>query len=607
MSGTAEALLLAKLGADISGFLNQFGKAADAADSFASKLVKVGVQLAATASAAAAAAVALGVKFGLATIDLIDAQDDLASRLQGTVNGLRALEIAGDRAGAGTGALTSAVEKLNKTIGLAKNGSEEAQAKLASLGLTADELANMDVDRRLAAVAGRLAELGFDAEQAQAKLNELGIRGAESLGLFTDGGAGIINASAALKKFGGALSDVDLRIAKQAKESMDNLSISMQGFRDKLAVALAPAIIAVTKRIQEIVAANGGWTEVISKFGEIALGVIGAVADGARGIQIVWLGLKATFATVAEGLLLVATATARVGQFVPGLKGFAVTALDLLQSTQDYAKSAREELAALANQPMPSDQLNHFMDSLRSGGGGGGAGATPQASGAAPGSEGLQNVSQAIRDAQASGEGESPADRRKRELEEFAAHNTTIQDLTQQHYDALAQITDRGEGMLTQLGNQWRGDALEDITSTGKKALAVMATNSRSAFNAQKAAAIAEAIINTYKGVSYSLSVYPMPYAAIAGAAHLAYGLAQVSAIKSQQFGGGSAGGAGSGGAAPPPPQAAAGGGGGGGAGGSLLILEGLSPDSLFSGKAVRELAQKLSDHVADGGQIRFN
>lgn len=602
MSSSAEALLLARLGADVSGFLNNFGKAADAADSFAGKLTKVGLQLGAVALGAAAAAVALGAKFGAATIDLIDAQDDLAQRLGGTVNGLRALEIAAEKAGASQGALVSAAERLNKTIGKAKNGSTEAAAALGALGLTAEDLANLDIDRRLAAVAGRIQELGLDADQAQAKLNELGIKGAEALGLFTDGGAGILAASGALRKFGGALSDVDLKVAKQAKESMDNLSISVQGFKDKLAVALAPVIIGITNRIQELVAANGGWTKTISQFGEVALGVIGSVADGARGLQIVWVGLRATFGTIAEALLDVGTASAYVTRFIPGLRGFSETALDLAQSVRDSAAAARQELADLASQPMPSDNIRAFMDTLRQGSAGlgnGGGGAAP--AGQAPGSEGLPNVAQALRDASVAQI--SPEDARRAELENLAAHYSTIEDMTKAHNDALATLQEQSQQSSADFSAQLQKQGLQTTASNFQKALALTATHNKKAFEANKALGIAQALVDTYRGVAGAMAEVPYPYNFAAAASVLAYGLAQVSAIKSQSFAGGGGGGGGGAGAAAAAPAAAQS---GPSQGGSLLLVEGLNPSSLFSGKMVRDLASKLSDHVADGGQIRI-
>lgn len=78
--------------------------------------------------------------------------------------------------------------------------------------------------------------------------------------------------------------------------------------------------------------------------------------------------------------------------------------------------------------------------------------------------------------------------------------------------------------------------------STAAALLSTAGQYSKKAFKMAKVASIANAVINTYEGVSKSLSAYPMPFAGVAAAASLAAGLAQVNAIKSQTFSGGGGG-----------------------------------------------------------------
>ena len=66
-----------------------------------------------------------------------------------------------------------------------------------------------------------------------------------------------------------------------------------------------------------------------------------------------------------------------------------------------------------------------------------------------------------------------------------------------------------------------------------------VAQHNRQMFELNKAAGIAQATINTYEGVTKTLSAYPQPLAGILAAAHLAAGLAQVSAIQGTSFNGG--------------------------------------------------------------------
>jgi hypothetical protein len=80
-----------------------------------------------------------------------------------------------------------------------------------------------------------------------------------------------------------------------------------------------------------------------------------------------------------------------------------------------------------------------------------------------------------------------------------------------------------------------------------------VAQQNKAMFNINKVAGIANAVINTYQGVTNALAAYPPPLSFAMAAAQMAAGMAQVSAIKATSFGGG--GGApslaGSGGAVP--------------------------------------------------------
>ena len=72
---------------------------------------------------------------------------------------------------------------------------------------------------------------------------------------------------------------------------------------------------------------------------------------------------------------------------------------------------------------------------------------------------------------------------------------------------------------------------------------AALGAQNKKAFEASKALAIASALVNTYQGATKALATYPWPFGLIAAAAAVAAGLAQVSAIRSQQYSGRSLGG----------------------------------------------------------------
>jgi len=72
---------------------------------------------------------------------------------------------------------------------------------------------------------------------------------------------------------------------------------------------------------------------------------------------------------------------------------------------------------------------------------------------------------------------------------------------------------------------------------------AALGAQNRKAFEANKALAVASALVNTYQGATKALATYPFPFNLIAAAGAVAAGMAQVSAIRSQQYSGRSLGG----------------------------------------------------------------
>ena len=70
-----------------------------------------------------------------------------------------------------------------------------------------------------------------------------------------------------------------------------------------------------------------------------------------------------------------------------------------------------------------------------------------------------------------------------------------------------------------------------------------LGAQNKKAFEANKALAIASALVNTYMGATKALAMYPWPFGLIAAAAAVAAGFAQVSAIRSQQYSGRALGG----------------------------------------------------------------
>lgn len=126
-----------------------------------------------------------------------------------------------------------------------------------------------------------------------------------------------------------------------------------------------------------------------------------------------------------------------------------------------------------------------------------------------------------------------------------------------------------------------------------------VSSNLSTIFGDSKAVAIATALINTYQGITKALATYPPPIAQIMAGIQAAAGFAQVAKIRSMTAkGSGGGGGGGGGGEASAAASAAA------VKPSQTMYVDGIDPNSLFTGGMVRNLAEKLIDFQRDGGQV---
>lgn len=148
------------------------------------------------------------------------------------------------------------------------------------------------------------------------------------------------------------------------------------------------------------------------------------------------------------------------------------------------------------------------------------------------------------------------------------------------------------------------GNKVKLVTGSLMQMTAGVAQHSKTMFEINKGAAIADAIVSGAQGVAKTLATYPYPWNIPLAALHGAAAIAQVETIRHQQFNGGGGGVAPSLSTTPAMPTAQQGAGGGAAAPQSTLFVQGLSKDSLFSGDAVASLAGKLLDYQKNGGTV---
>lgn len=253
--------LFAKIGGDASGLQRALGnaqKAVGGAGQAMERLRRVGVRaLQAVGVAAGTATVAL-VAFARSGLRAVDEQAKLARSVDGTINGLRALQLAASDAGVESGQLGASMQMLNARLAEAARGTGTAAATMERLGLSASELLNLDIDDRMAVIADRMRELRFTSAQAQDALAQLGIRNRQLALLFTQGGDAIRDARNEVRDFGLEISQVDARQVEIANDAFSRVGLVVEGVRQQLAIELSSALLGVSQAFTDVVKEAGG-------------------------------------------------------------------------------------------------------------------------------------------------------------------------------------------------------------------------------------------------------------------------------------------------------------------------------------------------------------
>lgn len=606
----------------------------------------------------AAASAAIVAKFTAAQFKAIDANAKLAKSLSTTTGSIATMERAGELAGVSLSGIEQATKDLTRRLSQAAEGTGPAADELDRLGLSAQGLMRLPLDQRVATINSAINEFVPAAERAAAAGRLFGEEG--SIAAQRLDPATIAQAAKEAEAFGLAVSDVDAASIERANDSMSTINNVLKGVFRRIAVQVAPIVEHLATLFRDTAIETSGFQEQLGTAMSFSEKAIGFVADAINGIRVGFQGaivigntFNAAMMTVAERI---ASAFASVlGEITTRLRGMAelinrmpgvdidTSGLDSFDSRiesmkgqfQDWRATATEAASAamdkfheMAMQEVPSERIQQFFEDAR------------EASRAAS--------EQIIRDRQAmlgleGGEGDEGGseemkalqEQQERRLEQLRESLLTEREAEMEHHQQrmemlktafenelmteqeINELKEREEmrhrSKMTEIAAQGSKDMADQTLKQGHRemqqrqqqmqALQTGVSNILGSMAQEnKAFGVAQAIVNTWRGVSESLAAYPMPVAGVMAAASLAAGLQTVRSIQSSSPSGGGAGGGSinSGSAAGQAQQAQQGQQQQGGQQQDRTATVNLSGD-VFSRDGVRGLMDQMNELMADG------
>ena len=478
-----------------------------------------------SAKYAAGAFAALGTAGALAAKTIWDSQapvidrlGKLSDQLEISVANLESYRFAADLAGVSNNALDQSLLKMNRRIGKAVLEGGAAVKAFKQLGLSAEDLSNKTSDEAFKDILGVLQEMESRSIANGIAFDIFGEKASDVMLITVDA---LEKGKSELGDFGALLSRVDARGVESANDAMYKLGVATNAISQNLAVNMAPLLQATAELWLENSKQAGGFRE------------IGADAVGAVATVLGWMGdqiqnVEKGFAVLGYG------ATAAGLKIVEVLNTVGLASDETVGEWSGYMDSVFNDLSDLAAERNFSDVLSDKIAAVK---------AQTIALGEEVNRVGKGTALDITKGKSGSGESTDP---RVGEARDWMDDLLDIYDQEEQaNARRYAQIQAGYVFEKRQISDlqKFKEASFKSQTNTVLGELSSVtsgvAHSNKTMFKVNKAAGIANAIVNTHEGVSKSLAKYPMPIAGVMAAIHLASGMARVQAIKSASFDGG--------------------------------------------------------------------
>jgi hypothetical protein len=236
--------------------------------------IKKGQLAIAAATAVATAATMKLVASGFRSVDMLAKQADMLGM---STESLIAYERMASRAGIAPEQFNKNLERM--VVNLSKGGEMTGKTAdaLQRMGLSVNRVRQLGAEKSLLAIADGLKGVGSETEKVRIAYDLFGKEGVRMLKIMQDGAAGFEKAKEEAEKLGLTISRMDAAKVEAANDAFADLKNQSAATGRIMAVALAPAVEAVSKRITAATS-NATWLrEAIVKVADFGIAAFAAV------------------------------------------------------------------------------------------------------------------------------------------------------------------------------------------------------------------------------------------------------------------------------------------------------------------------------------------
>lgn len=203
--------------------------------------------------------------FGLLISRSLQATDSLAktaSKIGTTTEALGGLRYAAEIAGIETRTMDMALQRFTRRTAEAAMGTGEAKGAIKELGLNAQELNRMPLDKRMVVLANAFEGVTSESDRLRLAFKLFDSEGAALVNVLAQGGDGLTAMLGEAKALGLTMSGSAAKGVEDTVDSLTKLKSLFKGITDQVVAAFAPALEAIVVRftafLQESIKAKGG-------------------------------------------------------------------------------------------------------------------------------------------------------------------------------------------------------------------------------------------------------------------------------------------------------------------------------------------------------------
>lgn len=275
--------------------------------------------------------------FGLLVKRSLNATDSLAktaSKIGTTTEALGGLRYAAELTGVATNTMDMALQRFTRRTAEAAMGTGEAKGAIKELGINAQELNKMPLDKRMVVLADAFSEVKNKSDRLRLAFKLFDSEGAALVNTLSGGSEALKKMLGEAKMLGLAMSSSAARGVEDAVDALTKLKSMAKGVTDQFVAALAPAIQSLTEFITEFFATIAKDEGGVEKWAQgLAKGFLESIANILRALDV--------------GLVAIRGFVNNANTF---LNKFDVKSQEnKIQSLNDKIHTLREEVVALRN------------------------------------------------------------------------------------------------------------------------------------------------------------------------------------------------------------------------------------------------------------------